>query len=223
MPVAAIQEAPAPSPLSHSESGRHPSRKSVSRSFSGRIAAPQLPPTAGCHTMTIDRARQVTQNFDSPLRHSYPASPSERPCAGSPDATASGGRPDPVVLPAWASLPFDLDAANDPSGDFDHMVEEIRGRWWRPIWCNGYRYLATRDLATYPPTAEGFRRAIRVLTPLIQSLVDDPDHRPDARSSSTDRSLSYRDADMRVQVVPVRRARPNPATLARWVREHRTR
>lgn len=174
--------------------------------------------------MTTNRALQVSENFDASRHHNDLVSAARRSYAEASDVNASGDRSTPVVLRARAGLPFGADAANDPSGgDVNHLDQQTATKCWRAIWCNGYRYLSTRDLATYPPTVVGFGRAIKVLTPLIRSLVDDPDHRQDARSSSTDRSLSCRASAMRVEVVSVRRARPSPATLGRWVREGRTR
>lgn len=105
----------------------------------------------------------------------------------------------------------------------DAVAEQTMRIRWRSFWCNGFRHLAASHPLSYPSTAWGFERAIRVLAPLISSLMHDLSHRSDAWPSND--HLPESPSSLKVQDRGVSYCPPAPssATLARWIRQDRAR
>lgn len=176
--------------------------------------------------MKANHAFRVLKPSDSTHRRGEAASSALRACVGSSGAINSGVGRDAVLPPTQRPLTLRKPVSVQEASDGDRVEraadEAMRARW-RGFWCCGYRNLAAADPALYPPTVRGYQRAIEVLTTSIQSIVDDSNPVSDAWPSSADRSSARLAAFRRERVVSVRRARPSPATLARWLRDDRGR
>lgn len=143
-------------------------------------------------------------------------------CESSPRHTATacgvGKNPQHSLPPGFATI-WD----NVLSDHCDAATEQTTRMRWRRFWCNGYRHIAASHPSSYPPTAWGFERAIKVLTPLISSLMHDVNHRSDAGLSND--HLSEHPSNLNVQDPDVSCCPPAPssATLARWIRQDHAR